>query len=612
MSSPSLLEELLADQRSLTAVEKFSRAHDALAPGAQRYRDLIPLEKPQAGEQYAFEVALDKCSGCKACVTACHSLNGLDDNETWREVGLLIAEPKRHGWHGRINAELGTGSAEHFDSAPPACSALPAPSSALQHVTTACHHCVDPACLNGCPVLAYEKDPVTGIVRHLDDQCIGCQYCVLKCPYDVPKYNARLGIVRKCDMCSSRLAVGEAPACVQACPNEAIRITKVSTHEVSIQFRERNKDFLTHAPDGAYTLPTTIYRSADSHVRANFTHAEHADSAVRAPQLVAADSAELKVQPAHWPLVVMLVLSQASVGVITVAVLLKLVSVPVLLASLALVVVGLGASTFHLGRPFGAWRAFLNLRRSWMSREIVVFGMFPPLLTLACALTMAPVAGWLSPSPLNGERAGVRGDVALRAPSQNQTGGVPTPHPNPLPVEGRGNQNGLLSLASTAAAFIGLLGVFCSAMIYHDTHRPLWHWHRSVSFFLGTTAILGAAGVAIVQSSPALPFIMIVAVLLKLGGEISILRHGTNHDLTPLKKTVLLVTGKFQPLAMIRLVCALVGGLCLPLFLTIPSTPAPKLIAVAAFTLLLAGELLERFLFFTTVTAPKMPGGLPT
>jgi formate dehydrogenase iron-sulfur subunit len=565
MSSPSLLEELLADQRSLTAVEKFSRAHDghALAPGANRYRDLIPLEKPQTGEQYAFEVALDKCSGCKACVTACHSLNGLDDNETWREVGLLIAPPKRQGWHGRLATDV-EGSFTNLLHAPPAAREF-RPAITLQHVTTACHHCVDPGCLNGCPVLAYEKDPATGIVRHLDDQCIGCQYCVLKCPYDVPKYNTRLGIVRKCDMCSNRLAVGEAPACVQACPNEAIRITKVNAHEVSIQFRERSKDFLTHAPDGDYTLPTTRYTGSVAASPSSKTESSGTSN------LVAADATELKVQPAHWPLVVMLVLSQAAVGVITVAALLKLASLPVLLLSLGLIVVGLGASVFHLGRPFGAWRAFLNLRRSWMSREIVVFGMFPPLLIGAVALGFG------------------------------------------LPIFKSANFTALLRTGlEVSAPLIGLLGVFCSAMIYHDTHRPLWHWRRSVPLFFGTTVILGATGVAIFQSSSVLPAIVIVTTLLKLGGEISVLRHGTDHDLTPLKKTVLLITGKFQPLAMIRLACALVGGLCLPLFLTMPNTPAPKLIAIAAFTLLLAGELLERFLFFTTVAAPKMPGGLPT
>ena len=57
------------------------------------------------------------------------------------------------------------------------------------------------------------------------------RYCVLKCPYDVPKYSESAGIVRKCDMCSSRLAADEAPACVQACPHEAISIRIVDRRE---------------------------------------------------------------------------------------------------------------------------------------------------------------------------------------------------------------------------------------------------------------------------------------------------------------------------------------------------------------------------------------------
>ena len=81
----------------------------------------------------------------------------------------------------------------------------------LQNVTSACHHCLDPACLSACPVDAYEKDPVTGIVKHLDDQCFGCRYCTLACPYDAPKFHAGKGIVRKCDMCADRLAHGERP-----------------------------------------------------------------------------------------------------------------------------------------------------------------------------------------------------------------------------------------------------------------------------------------------------------------------------------------------------------------------------------------------------------------
>src|SRR5258706_4530077 len=188
---------LLQAQHSLTAVERFTKDHDegAVPAQAKYYRNLIPLERPQPGEQYAFQVDLDACTGCKACVSACHSLNGLDENEVWRTVGLL------HG---------GTPTAP-----------------ALQTVTTACHHCVDPACMHGCPTQAYEKDPITGIVKHLDDQCFGCEYCTLMCPYDAPKYNKARGIVRKCDMCSDRLEHGEAPACVQACPNQAISIQVV-------------------------------------------------------------------------------------------------------------------------------------------------------------------------------------------------------------------------------------------------------------------------------------------------------------------------------------------------------------------------------------------------
>jgi ferredoxin len=130
----TFIDELLAEQRQLTAVERFSQAHDrhGFDSGQKHYRNLLPARPPHEGEQYNFEVDLDKCSGCKACVSACHSLNGLEEGETWRSVGLLVSDSTDVGFQ--------------------------------QHVTTACHHCVDPGCLNGCPVLAYEKDPVTGIV----------------------------------------------------------------------------------------------------------------------------------------------------------------------------------------------------------------------------------------------------------------------------------------------------------------------------------------------------------------------------------------------------------------------------------------------------------------
>ena len=257
----------LEEQWDLTAVERFAQFHeDADEPLQGRYYSaLMPAQPPGPDQQYAFEVDLDRCSGCKACVAACHNLNGLDEGESWREVGLVL------GGH----------------------PGLPI----LQHVTTACHHCLDPACLNVCPVDAYEKDPGTGIVRHLDDQCFGCQYCSLACPYDAPKFHAGKGIVRKCDMCSDRLAAGEAPACIQACPHEAI-VIRIVDHAAVVARAEAGV-FLAGAPDPKFGLPTTRYRS--SHLR-GFGDVQPVD--------------DHRVEPehAHWSLIVMLVLTQLAVG----------------------------------------------------------------------------------------------------------------------------------------------------------------------------------------------------------------------------------------------------------------------------------------------------------
>ncbi|MEM6884865.1 MAG: 4Fe-4S dicluster domain-containing protein, partial [Verrucomicrobiota bacterium] len=273
VDGPNLVQQLVADQKRLqTAVARFSEWHDRDTPELEsHYRKLIPLEKPGPGEQYAFEVDVEACSGCKACVSACHSLNGLDENETWRDVGNLVG-------------------GDEWDPI-------------VQTITTACHHCAEPGCMDGCPVLAYDKDDVTGIVRHLDDQCIGCQYCVLKCPYDVPKYSESRGIVRKCDMCHERLGVGEAPACVQACPNEAIRITTVYQDEVASVAKRDSAEFLAGTVNYSYTMPTTRFVRAVS---------QEDSEAGRQPQF--ADASRLRVEPSHFPLVVMLVLTQAGAG----------------------------------------------------------------------------------------------------------------------------------------------------------------------------------------------------------------------------------------------------------------------------------------------------------
>ena len=548
----TLIDDLLGEQQSLTAVERFARAHDRneLPALEKHYRRLLPASAPKAGQQYAFEVDLDKCSGCKACVTACHSLNGLDENETWRSVGLLVNDP------------------------------VPRPANRLsyqQHVTTACHHCVDPGCLNGCPVLAYDKDPITGIVRHLDDQCIGCQYCVLKCPYEVPRYSKERGIVRKCDMCANRLAVGEAPACVQACPHEAIKITIVDQAKVRGKYRalptlnpekemrrkgeKGNKtsgvfsfsplplfpsanSFLPVSPNPAITLPTTRFVSAKP-----------------LPEvLFAGDDTAVRPSESHLPLVFLLVFSQLAVGSSLAAVFVKspmLALVAVIIGALAL-----GVGTLHLGQPLKAWRAFLGWRQSWFSREVIVFGGYVPAAGAAAA------AMWIPPL---------------------------TPYAN---------------LVLPAAAFTGLLGVLCSVMIYVDTRREFWSATQCGTKFFGTVLLLGAASAWVVGQATALIPLVIVAAVGKLVFEHRIFRCLLDDDTLgqePLSKTARLLTGELGLFSRSRIVCGLVGGVLLPsLYLLAPSSA----LAIGAFALCVSGELLERYLFFTAVVTRKMPGAI--
>ena len=553
----SLVDYLLREQQH-TAIERFSQWHECEEPSsrATRYRELIPLSTPAEGEQYAFEVDLDACSGCKACVTACHSLNGLEPAETWRSVGLL------HG-----------GSRE-----------LPI----LQHVTTACHHCLEPACLDGCPVEAYEKDLVTGIVSHLDDQCFGCQYCILKCPYDVPKYSSRLGIVRKCDMCRHRLSAGESPACVQACPNQAIRITLVNRLEVA-ENAEANL-FLPGAPEPRQTLPTTIYKTRGA----------------LPTNLLPADYYSAAPQHAHLPLVLMLVFTQMSVGAFVIDVLLGATlaasaeSITTaravhLAAAFILGVLGLASSIFHLGRPWLAYRAVIGWRKSWLSREAIAFGLFA-----ACASLYA-AAPWLAAV------------------------GVPL---SPL-VE---------RVLAAAVALSGLSGVFCSVMIYASTKRPFWNAGYTGLKFALTCQVLGlpvallirlaAATVSgsdtidrVMEASISLLTWLVLAGVLKLATESAVLLWLSARHLSPMKRTALLMTGELGPIALQRFVLGAAGGVLLPGALLACYAPAGAAAISPLFAVLmvlltlaacLAGEIMERYLFFAAVVAPKMPGAPAT
>jgi len=553
-----LVSQFLEAQQDLTAVERFARRHEAdeLPTGRRLYEDLIPLAKPGKGQQYAFQVDLDACTGCKACVTACHRLNGLDDDEaeTWRSVGLL---------HGGTSNE-----------------------PVQQTVTTACHHCVDPACMKGCPVKAYEKDPVTGIVRHLDDQCIGCQYCTLTCPYEVPQFSKRRGIVRKCDMCSDRLAEGEAPACVQACPNEAISIRIVETQQLLEQ--AQSEGLLPGTPSSGITVPATQYKTRK----------------VMPKNLLPGDFYAVRPGHQHTPLVIMLVLTQLSAGAFWVdfglhetgwSGALGGVRTYHSLVALALGLLAIGASTLHLGRPHLAFRALIGLRTSWLSREALGFALFAKLAVLYAALQFnAPILrllGWPPLAPATFERAAT-------------------------------------ALGASVSA-VGVLAVACSVLLYKVTHRQWWGGGRtSFKFFLtagvlGTATTLltyGAAALWLGESGaaqrtvPVLCWLLMALSGLKLLGEATVLLHLYDRKLGELKRTALLLRGQLAKQFVARLAAGAVGGILLPLLLLGSMAQLSNVgqlgFLAASFVALLLGELLERMLFFKALSAPKMPGAV--
>lgn len=85
-----------------------------------------------------------------------------------------------------------------------------------------CMHCADPTCVSVCPVGAFQKTSL-GPVIYDEKRCIGCRYCMLACPFQVPVYewDERLPRVKKCDMCYQRQLAGQATACTEACPTGA-------------------------------------------------------------------------------------------------------------------------------------------------------------------------------------------------------------------------------------------------------------------------------------------------------------------------------------------------------------------------------------------------------
>jgi formate dehydrogenase iron-sulfur subunit len=298
---------------------------DGPACGAGSFTTLLPNRPPQTGEQYRFHFHMSKCIGCRCCEVACSEQNANPIERNWRRVGEI--EGGVYPYTQRFYLSMG------------------------------CNHCLEPACLKGCPVDAYKKDAATGIVLHSAETCIGCQYCTWNCPYGVPQFDPERGVVGKCDLCYGRLTDSLAPACVQACPEGAIQIELVNIADWRKDFASADAPGL---PPAVYTISTT-----------KITPPANVSAVMQR-----ADDQRVRPEHAHLPLVFMLVLTQLAGGAFLGLLLFPVHGWRTVAASLAIASLALASSTLHLGRPIFAYRALRMWRRSWLSREVLAFTLF--------------------------------------------------------------------------------------------------------------------------------------------------------------------------------------------------------------------------------------------
>jgi formate dehydrogenase iron-sulfur subunit len=190
-------------------------------------------------------VDIDLCIGCKACEVACKEWNDLEVEETHNFGGYQSHE----------DLTASTWDLMRFNEVE-----LEGNDIAWLIRKDSCLHCEEPGCLLACPapgaVVQYEN----GIVDFDQDKCIGCQYCVSGCPFDIPRFDSETKKVYKCTMCVDRISNGMEPACVKACPTGSIRF---GTKEDMLHYGEEKvgklkargfDDALLYDPEGVKGL----------------------------------------------------------------------------------------------------------------------------------------------------------------------------------------------------------------------------------------------------------------------------------------------------------------------------------------------------------------------
>tara|TARA_R110001583_G_scaffold75621_3_gene208020 strand:+ start:121 stop:1383 length:1263 start_codon:yes stop_codon:yes gene_type:complete len=269
-----------------------------------------------------------------ACVAGCSIENGTSLGVNWREVNC----------HNKI---------KH-------------PSLPVFHFSLACNHCEEAPCMKNCPALAYTRDKETGAIIHHAEACIGCKYCTWACPYDAPKFNEATKIVEKCNFCVDRISDGKQPACAEACPVGALSFGQEEVNEEN------------------HLTPGFVNMGIKPSIQLIPLREEHAK-----PQIENTDAVEIGAEKLEsylpkaeskialdkeWTLVLFTIAVAALVSWQTAFLFGK---TEMKLMPFALVsILAIALTSLHIGKKLRMWRFILNLKGSWLSREIFSFSAF--------------------------------------------------------------------------------------------------------------------------------------------------------------------------------------------------------------------------------------------
>lgn len=390
---------------------------------------------------YAFTLDVKACSGCKACQEACKDKNGLPVGVLWRRVVEVSGgewRPSGSAWENSIFA---------------------------YYLSLSCNHCTHPKCAGVCPTDAFTVR-LDGIVLIDASKCMGCGYCAWACPYGAPQFDRTHGVMTKCNFCYDNLEAGIPPTCVSACPLRVLNITAIEDLAPV-----KDSQYLWQLPGSEHPFPLPSYSRTEPHlvIKPHPGMSNSLEKMVSNREEIlppgAYDHPDGIASRHELPLVAFTLLTQAAVGMALCGLLLSAITFPAVLSIGILLAAGGLLSFLHLGKKHNAWRAVTHLKKSWLSREILVAGMF--------GASWIVTAGW-----------------------------------------------GWLHTATPSYWLMAILGVglvYSMSRVYRLRAVPKWNtWRTQAAFFL-STIILGMLGLRLFAPMLVWVWIAGVALALELG-----------------------------------------------------------------------------------------------